>query len=72
MRKQGQVCAVNQHGKVVFNKMVKRVNLLVFIASIPAREIILEACASSSYWARQFQTFGHTVKLINPAYVKPW
>ena len=67
-----QVCAVNQLGKVVFNKTIKRVNLSAFIANIPACEIILEACASSNYWANQLQAHGHTVKLINPAYVKPF
>ena len=67
-----QVCAVNQHGKVVFNKTVKRDNLPAFVANIPSCEVILEACASSSYWASQIQTYGHTVKLINPAYVKPF
>lgn len=67
-----QVCAVNQHGKVVFNKTIKRANLLAFIANMPTCEIILEACASSNYWANQFQAYGHTVKLINPAYVKPF
>ena len=67
-----QVCAVNQHGKVVFNKAIKRANLLSFIAKLPITEIILEACASSNYWSRQFQAHGHVVKLINPAYVKPF
>jgi len=56
----------------MFNKAIKRANLPAFISNIPACEVILEACASSNYWANQFQAYGHTVKLINPAYVKPF
>ena len=56
----------------MFNKTVKRADLLVSISNLPVCEVILEACAASSYWANQFQSLGHTVKLINPAYVKPF
>ena len=67
-----QVCAVNNHGKVLFNKTIKRSELKSFIANIPACEIILESCASSNYWYRIFSAYGHEVKLINPAYVRPY
>jgi hypothetical protein len=32
----------------------------------------MEACATSHYWARELAKFGHTVKLVPPAYVKPY
>ena len=32
----------------------------------------MEACATSQYWARELAKFGHTVKLMPPAYVKPY
>jgi uncharacterized protein len=32
----------------------------------------MEACATSHYWARELAKFGHTVKLMPPAYVKPY
>jgi transposase len=32
----------------------------------------MEACATSHYWARELTKFGHTVKLMPPAYVKPY
>lgn len=67
-----QLCAVNQYGKVVFNKRIKRHDLSSFVANIPACEVILESCASSNYWAHVFSRYGHTVKLINPAYVRPF
>lgn len=67
-----QVCAVNHRGKVLFNKTLKRHQLASFVANLPACEVILESCASSNYWARVFGGQGHTVKLINPAYVRPY
>lgn len=67
-----QVCAVNHRGKVLFNKMLKRHQLAGFVANLPACEVVLESCASSNYWARVFGGQGHTVKLINPAYVRPY
>ncbi len=67
-----QVCAVNQHGKVLFNKKITRAKLALFIAQQAPTEIIMEACASAHYWSRVFSRMGHTVKLIHPAYVRPY
>lgn len=67
-----QVCALTKHGKVIFNRTVKRKDLSSFVANIPACEVIMESCASSNYWSQIFNRCGHTVKLINPAYVRPF
>ncbi len=67
-----QVCAVEKFGKVIYNKTVKHPKLSAHMVKTPAREVILEACSSSNYWARVFVHRGHTVKLINPAYVRPY
>jgi transposase len=32
----------------------------------------IEACASSHHWSRELKTLGHTVRLMPPAYVKPY
>ncbi|WP_246230325.1 IS110 family transposase [Bradyrhizobium cytisi] len=32
----------------------------------------VEACASSHHWSRELQTLGHTVRLMPPAYVRPY
>ena len=67
-----QICAVNPHGKIIFNQTVKRKDLASFMANIPACEVILESCGSSNYWAQVFSRSGHNVKMINPAYVRPY
>jgi transposase len=40
----------------------------------PNREalVVMEACGSAHYWAREMIRFGHDVKLITPHYVKPF
>ncbi len=65
-----QVCALSHHNKVLFNRPVKRHNLLDFISQYKARLIAMESCASSHYWARVFQQAGYTVKLIPAQHVK--
>src|SRR5215469_15260504 len=32
----------------------------------------MEACASAHYWARTLESYGHTVRLIAPHFVKPY
>jgi len=32
----------------------------------------IEACAASHHWSRQLQALGHTLRLMPPAYVKPY
>ena len=67
-----QVCAVDRNGKVISNKTIKRAALKRYFAQISPCEIILEACSSANYWARVFSRYGHTVKLIHPAFVRPY
>jgi len=32
----------------------------------------MEACSGAHYWAREFEKFGHTVKLMAPKFVVPY
>jgi hypothetical protein len=48
------------------------VHVQAFFAKLPPCLIGIEACASSHFWARELQAVGHTVRLIPPAYVKPY
>jgi transposase len=46
--------------------------VLKFLASLPPSLIGIEACASAHHWSRELQSLGHELKLMPPAYVKPY
>ncbi|ABE53882.1 transposase IS116/IS110/IS902 [Shewanella denitrificans OS217] len=63
---------VNKAGKLVKKKMIKRKDLLHFLAQIEPCLVVMEACGGANYWAREFEKVGHQVKLIAPQYVVPY
>src|ERR1700681_3649180 len=67
-----QVLGVDAAGQVVVRRQLKRRQVLAFFGKLPPCLIGIEACASSHYWARELQVLRHTVRLIPPAYVKPY
>ncbi|WP_270792890.1 IS110 family transposase [Aeromonas sp. QDB21] len=67
-----QVHAVDEHGKVVHKKPLKRDQMLSFFSNLPPCLIGMEACGSAHYWANKLQGLGHTVKLMAPQFVKPY
>jgi transposase len=67
-----QLHAVNQHGRTVAKKALKRDQVLPFLANLTPCLIGMEACSSSHYWARKLQALGHTVRLMAPQFVKPY
>src|SRR6516165_2904461 len=46
--------------------------VLTFFAGQPACVVAMEACSSAHYWARAIGELGHRIRLIPPAYVKPF
>ena len=67
-----QVHGVDAQGKVIVRRQLKRRYVLAFFQKLPPCLIGIEACASSHYWSRELQALGHTVRLMPPAYVKPY
>ncbi len=67
-----QVHGVDEHGKTVMRKQLKRAQFALFFSNLPPCLIGMEACGSAHHWARKLQSFGHTVKLIAPQFVKPY
>lgn len=67
-----QVCAVNQAGKSVFNRQVRRSQLLETVIQHPGATVAMEACSGSNYWGRTFKAHGFDVMLIPPQHVKPF
>ncbi len=59
-------------GRAVFSKRISRGKLLDFFAAQPRCTVALEACGGAHHWARQLTQLGHEVRLIPPAYVKPF
>jgi uncharacterized protein (DUF302 family) len=44
----------------------------LFVAKQPRCVVAMEACASAHHWGREIGALGHQVRLIPPAYVKPF
>ena len=67
-----QVHGVDAAGQVVIRRQLKRRQVQAFFEKLPPCLIGIEACASSHYWSRELQALGHSVRLMPPAYVKPY
>lgn len=67
-----QVHAVDGAGSVVVRKALRRRQVLPFFAKLPPCLVGLEACGTSHHWARELIKLGHEVRLMPPAYVKPY
>ena len=67
-----QVHGVDAAGQLVLRRQLKRRHVLTFFTKLTPCLVGIEACASSHYWARELQAVGHAVRLIPPAYVKPY
>jgi transposase len=67
-----QVHAINGAGEVVVRKTLRRVQVLRFFERVDRCLVGIEACGTSHYWAREISKFGHEVRLMPPAYVKPY
>ena len=55
-----------------FRKKLRRAQVLPFFAGQARCLVAMEACASAHFWAREIGSLGHEVRLIPPAYVKPY
>ncbi|QXX76127.1 IS110 family transposase [Methylovirgula sp. HY1] len=67
-----QVHGVDADGGVILRRKLRRSEVLGFFAKLPPTLIGMEACATSHHWARELGALGHLVRLIPPAYVKPF
>ena len=67
-----QVHGIDDQGKVLVRRSLRRAEVLTFFAKLPSCLIGIEACVTAHHWARELIKLGHTVKLMPPSYVKPY
>src|ERR1700689_4656484 len=67
-----QVHGVDERGKAVLRKHLRRAQVAMFFGNLPPCVIGMEACASAHYWGRTLQRYGHTVRLMASQFVKPY
>lgn len=67
-----QVHGVDERGKVVLRKQLRRDQMSLFFSNLAPCVIGMEACGSAHYWAKKLSAQGHTVNLMAPQFVKPY
>jgi transposase len=67
-----QVHGVDERGKTVLRKQLKRKDVMSFFANLEPCLIGMEACGSAHCWARKLAELGHTPRLMAPQFVKPY
>jgi transposase len=67
-----QVHGVDTEGTIVCRRQLRRSQVLVFFARQSPCLVGMEACAGAHHWARELAALGHEVRLMPPAYVKPY
>ena len=67
-----QIHAIDEGGEVIVRRALRRRQMIPFFAKLEPCLIGIEACGTSHYWARELSGLGHRVKLMPPAYVKPY
>ena len=67
-----QVHAIDDVGEVVVRRALRRRQVIPFFERLEPCLVGMEACGTSHFWARELCQLGHEVKLMPPAYVKPY
>ena len=67
-----QVHGIDEAGEIIVRKTLRRRQMMPFFSKLEPCLIGIEACGTSHFWARELEALGHEVKLMPPAYVKPY
>jgi len=67
-----EIAISDREGRVSRRERPKRHQFLPFLAQQPPATVVMEACGSAHYWAREIQKLGHRVVLLPPHHVRPY
>ena len=67
-----QLHGVDADGEIVVRKQLSRSQLCQFLARLEPCLIGMEACGGAHYWSRELTRLGHSVRMMAPAFVKPY
>ncbi len=67
-----QAHGADASGRATLRKRLRRDQVLDFFSRLPPCIVAMEACGGAHFWGREIGKFGHEVRLIPPAYVKPF
>ncbi|MGB3408197.1 MAG: IS110 family transposase [Jannaschia sp.] len=67
-----QVHGADGSGRAVLRKKLRRAQVLEFFSQLPTCVVAMEACGGAHFWGREIGKLGHEVRLLPPAYVKPF
>src|SRR5512134_1168556 len=66
------LAGLDEGGRVVFRKRVRRDRLSGFLANLPPSTVAMEACCGAHHAAREALALGHEARLMPPEYVRPY
>ncbi len=55
-----QMHGVNEHGKIVLRKQLRRSQVAAFFANLPACPVDMEACSRAHNWERKLESLAPT------------